>query len=255
MRKSILLSFVVIVALTSACAESQQHAENAGRTVAVSTEGHASAVADQATLHMGFAVFGPDSASVYELGAETSTQIIAALTQAGVPKESIESETQYISQSSQDQLDRFSPAERAAKAYRLQQSWLVKLPPESAGQILDIAVKAGANDSGAIDWSMKDPAALHAKALEDAMTRAKTTAADIARGMGVPLGPLISVANRSLALLPGEIDTAVWGGQGYGYAAGMIGGSGGGGSFRNLLALRPHKIEDTATISAIYSVP
>jgi uncharacterized protein YggE len=247
-------SLVVVVTLLLGVlsAESQPGpADSANRTIAVSVEGHASSVADEGTLHVGFAVYGPDSATAYARGAKISTEIIEALTQAGVQRVAIESETQSISQTTPDQLDKLSSVERTARAYRLQQNWSVKVPAEQAGQLLGIAVKAGANDSGAIDWSMRDPLALHTKATEDAMSRAKATAMVIAQGMGVILGPLISAANRAPALLPGELDTAAGGGQSFGYGGGL---AGGGGGFQNLLALRPRKIEDTATVSAIYAV-
>jgi uncharacterized protein len=243
---------VMTLLLGVVSAESQPRpADSANRTIAVSVEGHASSVADEGTLHVGFAVYGPDSATAYARGAKISTEIIEALTQAGVQRVAIESETQSISQTTPDQLDKLSSVERTARAYRLQQNWSVKVPAEQAGQLLGIAVKAGANDSGTIDWSMRDPLALHTKATEDAMSRAKATAMVIAQGMGVILGPLISAANRAPALLPGELDTAAGGGQGFGYGGGL---AGGGGGFQNLLALRPRKIEDTATVSAIYAV-
>lgn len=246
-------SFLMLTLLLAAVsAESQpRSAESANRMIAVSVDGHASSVADEGTLHVGFAVFGADSAAAYARGAKISTEIVGALTQAGVQKLAIESETQSLSQTSPDQLEKLSSVERAARTYRLQQSWSVKVPAEQAGQLLGIAVQAGANESGAIDWNMRDPLALHTKAMEDAMSRARATALVIAQGMGVTLGPLISAANRAPALLPGELDTAAGGGQGFGYVGGI---AGGGGGFQNLLALRPRKIEDTATVSAIYAV-
>ena len=253
MRKRNPSLLMLTLLLGAVCATAQERpAEGNSRTIAVSVEGRASSVADEGTLHVGFTVFGPDSATAYARGAKISTEIIEALTQAGVPKVAIESETQSISQTSPDQLDKLSSTEIAARTYRLQQSWSVKVPAEQAGQLLGIAVKAGANDSGAIDWSMKDPAALQARAIEDAMSRAQATAATMAQGMRVTLGPLISAANRSPALLPGEIDLAYGTGTGGGYGGGMYHSAGV--EWKDLLALRPRKIEDTATVSAIYAV-
>jgi uncharacterized protein len=254
MRQRNLLLLTWALMLSGVCAKSQQRpVESTNRTIAVWAEGHASAIADEGTLHVGFAVFGPDSASAYARGSKTSMEIVAALTQAGVPKEAIESDTQSISRTSENQLERLAPAERAERTYRLQQSWLVKVPAGDAGRMLGIAVQAGGNESGAIDWNMKDPAALHGKALEDAMSRAKATAIDIAQGMGVTLGPLISAANRAPALLPGEMMTWEDGGigSGGGYGGGMYHVAGG--EWKDLLALRPRKIEDIATVSAIYT--
>src|ERR1700733_14536978 len=85
---------VMTLLLGVVSAESQPRpADSANRTIAVSVEGHASSVADEGTLHVGFAVYGPDSATAYARGAKISTEIIEALTQAGVQRVAIESET------------------------------------------------------------------------------------------------------------------------------------------------------------------
>ena len=49
-----------------------------------------------------------------------------------------------------------------------------RLKSSDAAKVLDIAVKAGANQSGAIDWSLKDENAPQAQAAGKALQRAAT---------------------------------------------------------------------------------
>ena len=72
----------------------------------------------------------------------------------------------------------------------------MKVKPERAAEILDVAVTAGATDSGQIDWAVENEQALEDKALEGAAERARAQAAVLAKGMGVKLGALVYVSNQ-----------------------------------------------------------
>lgn len=62
------------------------------------------------------------------------------------------------------------------------------------GQILDAAVGAGANVSGGVRFSLKDPSALRDQALKQALAAAKAQAQSMANALGVGVGPLASVS-------------------------------------------------------------
>ncbi|HEY2038543.1 MAG TPA: SIMPL domain-containing protein, partial [Edaphobacter sp.] len=66
------------------------------RTIAITATDKVTAIADQATLHVGFIAYGPDSNTAYANGSKLSNAIVKALTDAGVPKETIQSENQQI---------------------------------------------------------------------------------------------------------------------------------------------------------------
>ena len=85
---------------------------------------------------------------------------------------------------------------QAAQIYVLHQQWTVKVAPARAAEILDIAITAGATNSGQIDWTVKDEKALESQALDNAAARAKANAEVLAKGMGVRLGSLIYVSNQ-----------------------------------------------------------
>ncbi|MGA2218625.1 MAG: SIMPL domain-containing protein [Terracidiphilus sp.] len=163
----------------------QLKVEPANRTLTVSAEERVTVDPDVAILHIGFATQPSDSKSAYAAGAKTSNDIVAAIKQAGIPETSIRSEWQRL-ESASGKLHKFT----------LSQQWTVKTPPERAAEILDIAVAAGATDSGQIDWTVQDEPALEDQVLDKAAARARSEASVLAKGMGVHLGSLVYVTNQ-----------------------------------------------------------
>jgi uncharacterized protein YggE len=162
--------------------------EPSNRTLSVSADAQVTADPDTAILHIGFETNPSDAQSAYAEGTRTSNAIISAVKQAGVPETAIHSETQH--------LDRDYSLPKSHK-FKLIQQWTVKTDPAHAAQVLDVAITAGASVSGEIEWTVKEPAALDAQALEDASSRAKADALALAKGMGVRLGALIYVSRTS----------------------------------------------------------
>jgi uncharacterized protein YggE len=160
--------------------------DSSNRTLTVSATESVSVEPDLAILHIGFDTTPEDAKAAYADGARASNAIIAAVKQAGIPETSIRSESQYLDRDFSNKQHKFV----------LHQQWTVKVPPERAAEILDIAVTAGATDSGQIDWTVKDVPVLESQALDRAATRAKQNAEVLAKGMGVRLGSLIYVSNQ-----------------------------------------------------------
>ena len=165
----------------------QLNISGTNRTLAVTADDSVSVEPEVAVLHIGFDTQPGDPKQVYAEGAQTSNAIINALKQAGILESSIRSESQY--------LNRDYTNEKSHK-FKLAQQWTVRTTPERAAEILDIAVTAGANTSGEIEWTVKDEKALAEQALSRAADRAKENAEVLAKGMGVRLGALIYVSNQ-----------------------------------------------------------
>ena len=201
------------------------------RTLTVNAEERVTADPDIAMLHIGFLTSPNDAKGAYAEGAKTSNQIISAIKQAGIPESSIRSEAQSL-QSFDIKVHKF----------RLQQSWVVKVPPTRVAEILDIAVNAGATQSGDIEWNVEDEKALENKALERATARARSDAAVLAAGMGVKLGSLVYVTNQiSAPQIPIRYAKANFGAL----AA----------SDQTVpLAIEPHTVSRTASIYAVYAI-
>ncbi|MGA2350065.1 MAG: SIMPL domain-containing protein [Terracidiphilus sp.] len=235
---------IAAVALVVGCATSgaqqtsqvQLKIEPSNRTLTVSAEERVTADPEIAILHIGFETQPSDAKTAYAAGAKTSNDIVTALKQAGIPETSIRSESQH--------LDRVY---NTAHKFKLLQQWTVKAPPERAAEILDIAVAAGATDSGQIDWTVKDERALEDQALDKATTRARANAAVLAKGMEVHLGSLIYVTNEVSAPF-GRVQIS----------QGVANNSAASGEFmaapRERLAIEPRKVSRVATVYAVFAI-
>ena len=212
------------------------------RTIAVTVTDKATEPADVATVHIGFRAYGPDSDSAYAAGSKISNAVIDALKKAGVEDKAIQSEAQSVQQNYQFD-EKESELERAQKRYVLTQSWTVKTAAPDAAKVLHIAVEAGANDSGQIDWDVKDHAALQAEAAAKALQHAKAVAAQMAKGLGSQLGPLLYASNQApeTPVRPMPMFRAMASGEGAGVGP-------------KPLALSPQVIEENATVYAVFAI-
>ena len=168
------------------------------RTIAVTTSADATADADTVTVQIGFIVYGTDRDSAYALGSKTSNAIAAALKTAGIPQEAIQSESQNIGPVQNYGGDQnWTPEEKAQRKFQVQQSWSVKTAATNGARVLDIAIKAGANQSGQMTWSVEDQDGLQAKAAKLALERARAIAQQMAGGLNATLGSLVYASNEA----------------------------------------------------------
>jgi uncharacterized protein len=238
-RASIALSVAFLTAAASA-QTIQVNKEN--RTIAITATDKVIVLADVATLHIGFIAYGTDSDSAYATGSRTSNAIVKALTSAGVPNDSIESENQNVSPVQEYQTDKLTPAEKAQRKFQVTQSWTVRTNAADAAKVLDLAVKAGANQSGQIDWSLKDENAPQSDAAAKALQRARVVAAEMAKGLNANLGALLYASNETQAEPPRPLMQAMKVGHGIGGGVGTP------------LAINPRQIEKTATVYAVFAI-
>jgi uncharacterized protein YggE len=212
------------------------------RTIAITATDKVTAIADQATLNIGFIAYGRDSSSAYANGSRISNGIVKALVAGGVPKETIQSQNQQVSPVQPYQLEKLTEAQKAERQFQVTQSWTVKTAADDAAKTLDIAVKAGANNSGQIDWGFKDETAPETQAAAKALKRAKAQAAQMAESLSAKLGPLLYASNevqpsgprpvmmRGMAAAPAAMDKV------------------------EPLAINPREIERSATVYAVFAI-
>ena len=167
------------------------------RSIAITATDSVIAMADVATVHIGFIAYGVNQDAAYAAGSKASNAIVAALKGAGVPADAIQSENQNLVQVQPYQVEKLTDAEKAQRKWVLTQSWTVRTNAADAARILDIAVKAGANQSGQIDWSLKDENGPQAAAAGKALQRARAVAEEMAKGLNVKLGALIFASNTT----------------------------------------------------------
>jgi uncharacterized protein len=227
------------LAMTAPAQTIQVSKEN--RTIAITATDKVIVLADIANLHIGFIAYGSDSDSAYAAGSRTSNAIVKALTTAGVPSDSIESENQNVSPVQEYQIDKLTPAEKAQRKFQVTQSWTVRTNADDAAKVLDLAVKAGANQSGQIDWSLKDENSSQSEAASKALQRARTVAAEMAKGLNATLGALLYASNETQAEPPRPIVMRAMS------AAPMA-------QKVEPLAINPRRIEKTATVYAVFAI-
>lgn len=231
-------SGIATIALLTGCmtgtaqqtSQVQLKIEPANRTLTVSAENQVTVDPDVAILHVGFQTQPMDAQAAYAAGAQTSNAIVAAIKQAGIPESSIHSEWQ-----------RLDSVYGKPHKFTLQQQWTVKVKPERAAEVLDVAVTAGATDSGQIDWTVEDEQALQDKALDGAAAKARTQASVLAKGMGVKLGAVVYVSNQTSAPVYPMFRA---------FAAPMAGMA----SPQQPLAIEPRKVTSTATVYAVFAI-
>ena len=215
------------------------------RTVAVTAIDKAAADADVATVHVGFVQYAATADDAYAAGSQLSNSIIAALRKAGIAERAIESEGQFLRENFQFD-EKETEADRAKRRFVLNQSWIVKSSADDAAKVLHIAVQAGANNSGQIDWGLKDREALRAEAAGKALTHARAIAEQMAKGLNAHLGSLVYASNREPEIL-GE-------GIGSGFGGGIAAGVALEQKALTPLAIRAPKIEESATVYAVFAI-
>ena len=193
--------FTLCAMVLAAASASAQISQTLGiskdnRTITVTATDNAFALADQAVVHIGYEAYGPDEQSAYAEGSKRSNAISDALHAAGIPADSIESEDQNLQPLNEYELKNLAAALKNMR-FRITQSWTVRTAPEAAAKTLDIAVKAGANQSGSIGWEMKDGSMLEAAASAKALAHAQVIASRMAEGLHIKVGPLLYASNQA----------------------------------------------------------
>jgi uncharacterized protein YggE len=230
---------VVVAGLAAAGFAQTIQVNQNNRTIAVAVTDKATEMADIATVHVGFEAYAPDSDAAYAAGSKTSNAIVDALHKAGVPDNAIESENQNLRQNFQFEPNE-SEVQRAKRRFVLTQSWTVYTSAADAKNVLNVAVQAGANNSGQIDWDVKDRAALQARAAAKALQHAQAVADQMAKGLNAHLGALLYASNQApeTPVRPIPMRAA------FKSEAQVV----------QPLAINPQKIDQPATVYAVFAI-
>ena len=153
-------------------------------------------MADQAVVQIGYQAYGEDEQARLCRGIAAVECHHRCSAAADVPADTIESEDQQLQPLNEYELKNLPAALKNMK-FRITQSWSVRTTPDAAAKTLDIAVKAGANQSGSIGWEMKDGSMLEAAASAKALAHAQAIAARMAEGLHIKVGPLLYACNQA----------------------------------------------------------
>jgi uncharacterized protein YggE len=188
MPRLALYSVLVLAVQPIAAPAQSQRAGSDRKTIEITATEKVLVAADIATIKIGYQNLSAAKDAAYAENTRTANKIIKAILDAGVPKEAIETESLKLEQ---DQERYGAKSDQPAKYLTLQE-WQIHSAAPDAQKIVDIAIAAGANQIESVEWSMKDPDELDAKAYAAALNRAKSLGEQTATNTGLKLGEIIS---------------------------------------------------------------
>ena len=164
------------------------------RSITVSGEGTVSAKPDIATLSLGVQTTGDTARDALALNSEEMNGVIAALLQAGIGEDDIQTTGLNIYPVYDNR-----PVEpggtREVVGYRATNNVTITVHDIAlAGTVLDVAVTAGANVASGIQFGLSDLNAIIDQALVASVENARAKAQVIADALGVTVGePLVII--------------------------------------------------------------
>ncbi len=162
------------------------------RTVRVVGEGHATAAPDVAVAFLGVESLAPDLSAATADASGRMRRVLEALSASGVARKDIQTSRYDVSVERRPD-PRGGPA--PVSGYRVSNEVRVTFRDLSrVGQVLDAAVKAGANATRGLAFRKDDPSAERSRALSGAMADARAKAEVLARAAGRELGEVLEVA-------------------------------------------------------------
>jgi len=188
--QKLLLSLLALFLVVPAQAQFHVSGE---KTIEVSATEKIEVIAEIATLKIGCQNQAATKDVAYAENTRIANKVIQALLDAGVPKQAIETETLNLEQ----EQDRYGAKPNQPLKYLASQKWQIRAEASEAQKIVDIAVAAGANQIENVEWSVKEPSQLEAKAYAAALRRAKSIAEQTASQTGLKLGEIVSIVNSA----------------------------------------------------------
>ena len=180
----------------------QGSAEEPGHAITVNGTGTASTVPDRATFTFGVDTRRKTAVDASEANNRDMRELIDALKNAGVPKGDI--------QTSQISLyPTYSDSDSEVTGYEASNSVTVTVSLAKAGDALQVAVAAGANQVDGPSLTKADSDKLYADALRAAVADARARAEVLADAAGVKVGEVVSIVEGSAPSGPIAYDMAL----------------------------------------------
>lgn len=146
--------------------------------------------ADTATISLGIRQFAPEVRDAQQAVNRSMDAVIAALTEAGVDRASLYTNSIYI----YPEYDYSSDTERIRGYSASNSLTIVTRDIENVGAYIDAAFDAGANTLDDVSFSASDTQAAYDEALEKAVAEARRKAQVLADAAGLELGGIVRVA-------------------------------------------------------------
>jgi hypothetical protein len=165
------------------------------KTIAVTADESTTADAEVAVLAIGYHNYAPAQDAAFRENVRAAEQIVRALLDANVADGNIETEKLRLGRTEEN--EKWTDEMKKDRRFEAQQSWEVTVSAAQAQAVVDLAVKAGANEVEDVEWNVVDPVALQAKASGAALAKARSIAEQMAKGLGTKIGELVYASNRA----------------------------------------------------------
>jgi len=163
-------------------------------TLRVVGEGHATAAPDVAVAFLGVEALAPDLAAATTDANARMRRVLEALSASGVAKKDVQTSRYDVAIERRPE-SRGGPGPAPVSGYHVTSEVRVTMRDLArVGQVLDAAVKAGANASRGLTFQKDDPSAERNRALAAAIAAARAKAEVLARAAGRELGEVLEIA-------------------------------------------------------------
>jgi uncharacterized protein YggE len=193
--KTLLVVVVVVIAIAGSLLAQDIQVNRQNKTIAVTADESTTADAEVALLSIGYRNYGVTQDAVFQENVRVAERITKALLDAKVPKANIETDKLQLTRTEID--EKWTADMKKERQFTAGQSWHVTVSASDAQTVVDLAVKAGANEVGDVEWDVADPVALQSKASGAALAKARSIADKMAQGLGTKLGELVYASNRA----------------------------------------------------------
>lgn len=161
-------------------------------TISVAGEGKVVAKPDIGQVSLSVISDAATVAAAQKDNTDKMNKITKAMKEAGIKEEDLKTTSYNISPRYQ-----YSVGKSTIIGYEVSQTLEVKIRNlDKVGDILGKAAAAGANQVGALNFTFDDPEKLNSEARQKAITQAKQKAKDLASGLGVGLGKVVSFSEN-----------------------------------------------------------
>ncbi len=236
-NKTNILAIVSIIALVAALAilALSKYDADDKNTISVSGNSQIMVSPDQAAIYANVNTEANTSKEAQSKNSETSDRVIAALKQAGVKQEDIETTNYYLSKKTV-----WNPLTQRPEDQGYILSHTMKITTrnlDTVGNLVDTAVNSGANGIERISFELQNETALNAKnqALIKASDDAREKAQSLADSLGLKLGKVASVQESNYRLVPFE------------YAPSDL-------AKTESTQIMPQKVDVTSSVTVVYSI-
>ena len=160
-------------------------------TLTVTGEGRVAQAPDMASVSLGVTTEGKTAAEALAANSTALAAVMARLTQAGIAPGDLQ--TSGLSLNPNWQNDSSTGGSRIS-GYIASNMLTVRVRAlDGLGNVLDAAVKDGANTLNGVNFGLADPSPVEAEARKRAVADAKARAAVLAEAAGVTLGPIVTI--------------------------------------------------------------